>query len=140
MSIIYPAMIAEHEKDYLVFVPDLDTFTEGKSYPEAILMARDAIGIYLVTIQEAGEAMPTASDYAQAIQIAKEKADDKDVQYSAGIPTMIDVDVEAYRRKHDSRMVKKNCTIPYYLDEQARKAGLNFSRVLQEALAERLAN
>lgn len=54
MSIIYPAMIAEHEKDYLVFVPDLDIFTEGKSYPEAILMARDAIGIYLITIQEAG--------------------------------------------------------------------------------------
>ncbi len=120
MSIVYPAMIAEHEKDYLVFVPDLDIYTEGKSYPEAILMARDAIGLYLCTMQEAGEAEPVASDYARAIQITKEKADDKDFQYSSGIPTMIDVDVEAYRKKYDSRMVKKNCTIPYYLDEEVR--------------------
>ena len=140
MNIVYPAMIAENENDYLVFVPDLNIYTEGKSYPDAIRMARDAIGLLITTMQEAGESVPVASDYARALQITKKKADDKDFQYSSGIPTMIDVDVAAYRKKYDTRMVKKNCTIPYYLDEQARKAGLNFSRVLQDALAERLAN
>jgi post-segregation antitoxin (ccd killing protein) len=51
---------------------------------------------------------------------------------------MIDVDFVAYRRKHDNRMVKKNCTIPYYLNVEAEKLGINFSRVLQEALLQKL--
>jgi post-segregation antitoxin (ccd killing protein) len=36
------------------------------------------------------------------------------------------------------RAVKKNCTIPSWLNFEAEKAGVNFSAVLQAALKETL--
>ena len=44
------------------------------------------------------------------------------------------VDFDAYRRANDMRAVRKNVTIPNYLNELAVKAGINFSQVLQEGL------
>ena len=52
--------------------------------------------------------------------------------------TLVDVDMAEYRKKHDNRTVKKNCTIPYYLNVEAEKAGINFSRILQNALKQEL--
>lgn len=44
------------------------------------------------------------------------------------------MDFDAYRRANDMRAVRKNVTIPNYLNELAVKAGINFSQVLQEGL------
>ena len=51
---------------------------------------------------------------------------------------MIDVNFDEYRVRYENKMVKKNCTIPLYLEREAEKQGLNFSRILSEALAQRL--
>jgi len=51
---------------------------------------------------------------------------------------MVDVDFTAYRRKLDNRTVRRNVTLPNWLDYEARKADLNVSKVLQEALMLRL--
>ena len=51
---------------------------------------------------------------------------------------MVDVDFEEYRRKNDMRAVKKNCTIPSWLNFEAERAGINFSAVLQAALKNEL--
>ena len=138
-EVIYPVIISQDKSDYLVYIPDLDRYTEGKDFADAIRMARDLIGLMVMTMEDDGEAIPKASDYAGALAITTEKADDEEFKYSTGIQTMVDVDVAEYRRKHDHTMVKKNCTIPRYLNEAAEKKGINFSRVLQEALAVRLA-
>jgi post-segregation antitoxin (ccd killing protein) len=50
----------------------------------------------------------------------------------------VDVDVDAYRRKIENRTVRKNLTIPSWLNEQAEMAGVNFSSLLQKALKEEL--
>lgn len=50
------------------------------------------------------------------------------------IVTLVDVDFGEYRRKVDNRAVKKNCTIPYWMSVEADKAGVNYSRVLQDAI------
>ena len=50
------------------------------------------------------------------------------------IVTLVDIDFSEYRRKVDNREVKKNCTIPYWLSVEAEKVGINYSRILQEAL------
>ena len=50
------------------------------------------------------------------------------------IVTLVDVDFTEYRRKADNRAVKKNCTIPYWLNVEAEKAGINYSKVLQDAI------
>ena len=63
----------------------------------------------------------------------------KEIEKAEGdIVTLVDVDIAEYRRKEENRMVRKNCTIPYYLNEEAEKAGINFSRLLQDAIKEKL--
>lgn len=42
MKQAYPVFIAEYKEDFLVYVPDMDIFTEGKNVADAIEMARDA--------------------------------------------------------------------------------------------------
>ena len=43
-------------------------------------------------------------------------------------------DLEANRKKQNSKAVKKTLSIPEWLNEEAMAKGLNFSQVLQEAL------
>jgi hypothetical protein len=52
--------------------------------------------------------------------------------------TLVDVDFAEYRRRNDLRTVKKNCTIPSWLNYEAEKAGVNFSTILQAALKQEL--
>ena len=51
-----------------------------------------------------------------------------------GILTYVDVDFCEYRRRIDTKAVRKNVTIPSWLNYEAEHAGINISRVLQEAL------
>ncbi len=132
----YPAFIAPHDNIYLVYVPDMDIYTEGKTIADSIEMARDAIGLKGIDYYDDGKKLPIPSDYNKAQSRAAEVADIFD--YSKGILTLVDVDFLEYRRRIRNRSVKKNCTIPYWMSEQAEKAGINFSKVLQEALGEKL--
>lgn len=122
---VYPVILSPDGSGYVVTVPDFGIVTEGDSLADAIFMARDAIGLMAISMEDDGEKIPDAFS--------------KDVEKSEGdIETFVDVDFVEYRRKHDHRMVKKNCTIPYYLKVEAEKKGINFSKVLQEALSEKL--
>lgn len=136
MKGVYPTFIAKSGKDFLVYVPDMDIYTEGESFINAIEMARDAIGLKGIDLEDGQKEIPLGSDCDTAI--AKAKEDTEIFDYSQGILTFVDVDFMEYRKKHDNRMVKKNCTIPFYLSTAAEKEGINFSRVLQEALIEKL--
>lgn len=52
--------------------------------------------------------------------------------------SLVDVDFDEYRKKNDLRVVKKNCTIPSWLNFAAEQAGINFSAILQAALKKEL--
>lgn len=134
MKGVYPVFIKKTDEEYLVYLPDVDCSTSGESMYDAICMARDLLGSYSLD----GEPMPTPSDEATARQIAKEKADDEDLIFSNLPITMVDIDTEEYRKQLNTKSVKKNCTIPGWLNEKAEAAGLNFSKILQEALTQRL--
>lgn len=138
MKEAYPVYIAKYDKDFLVYVPDLDIYTEGSSPADAIAMARDAICGKAVALEAEQVCLPAASDYEMAREKTIRSADDEQFQYSKGICTLVDVDLDEYRRKLENRSVKKNCTIPYRLSEAADKAGINYSRILQDALMEKL--
>jgi len=127
MKQAYPVIISKSDgKWHGVYVPDFDINTQGKDIPDAIYMARDAIGIVGITKEDMGQELPLP----YSVSIMKENEDD--------IITLVDIDFTEYRKKADNRAVKKNCSIPYCLNEQAERAGINFSKVLQEALSERL--
>lgn len=128
MKNVYPVIITKAENDYLVEIPDFDnSMTEGKSLSEAIDMARDAISLLGITMQDTNQELPSATPIHQIATENKE-----------AIVTLVDVDFDAYRKSLENRSVKKNCTLPAWLCTKAEKAGINFSQVLQEALKERL--
>ena len=133
----YPTFIADNKGAFLVFVPDLDIYTEGNSLTDAIAMARDAIGIKGISLEDDGIDIPDPSTSDQAIEKARREADDV-FDYSQGILTYVDVDFHEYRLKHDNRMVRRNVTLPCWLDYAAEKAQLNVSKILQEALKKTL--
>ena len=126
MKGVYPIVMTQGKEFIVVYIPDFEINTQGKDIAEAIEMARDAIGLMGIDMQDDGEELPTASALS-------------DIRGAEGdIVTLVDVDFSEYRRKNDLRTVKKNCTIPSWLNFEAEKAGLNFSAVLQAALKNEL--
>lgn len=136
MRTAYPAFITKDENEYLVCVPDLDIYTEGKSFADAIAMARDAIGLTGITLEDEGKEVPDPSSQQEALQ--KVKKETEIVDFSKGVLTFVDIDLQEYRRRSDNRTVRRNVTLPNWLNREAEKAHINVSRVLQEALAARL--
>ena len=134
----YPTFIEKNNENYLVFVPDMNIYTEGNSLTDAIEMARDAIGLKGITLEDDGLELPEPSSPEQALFKAREDADDI-FDYSKGLLTYVDVDFSEYRLKHDNKMVRRNVTLPCWLNYEADKAQLNVSKVLQEALKKTLA-
>lgn len=124
-ALVYPVILSKDSEGYFVTIPDFDINTQGTDLADAIYMARDAIGIMGIQYQDDSKPLPIPFSHDFILE-------EGDMQ------TLVDVDFASYRRKHDTRMVKKNCTIPYYLSIAAEKEGINFSRLLQEALQEAL--
>ena len=125
MAVVYPVILSKEANGYFVTIPDFDANTEGETLEEAIFMARDAIGILGIEMEDEGEQLPKPFSRTCEKELGDQEA-------------LIDIDFEDYRKKHDNRTVKKNCTIPYYLNAQVEQAGINFSRLLQDALKREL--
>lgn len=70
--------------------------------------------------------------------IEKAKQDAEDIDFSKGILTYIDVGSSEYRKKVDTKTVRRNVALPSWLNYEAEHAGINVSRVLQEALMKTL--
>ena len=126
MKSIYAIVITppeEGEKYYLVYVPDCDLYTEGKDIADCIKMARDAIGLVGICMEDDGKPIPEPANL---------KPECEDGQLVA----LIDIDFTEYREKNENCSVRKNCTIPAWLDKKAVAQGVNFSAVLQKALVD----
>ena len=126
MKTVYPIVLIPDKVGYVVYVPDFDINTEGDTMAEAIEMARDAIGIVRIDYEDDKKVLPKPSN------ITSIKAKENE------IVSLVDIDFTEYRRKNDTRAVKKNCTLPSWLNERAEAACINFSSVLQEALKQKL--
>lgn len=127
MKAAYPVVLSQGETHIIVFAPDFNINTQGVDTADAIEMARDAIGLMGIDMEDEKEALPTPTALHD---VAREKESD--------VVTLVDVDFAEYRRKNDMRAVKKNCTIPSWLNFEAEKAGVNFSYILQAALKREL--
>jgi antitoxin HicB len=95
---------------------------QGKDMSEAIYMARDALASWLDYLLDEKQAIPNPS---KPNEISLEDGE---------FVSMIDVDMQAYRRRKNSKSVKKTLSIPSWLNEEAEAQNVNFSAILQEAL------
>lgn len=126
MTKVYPIVLTPSTVGYVVHVPDLDIDTQGKDLAEAIYMARDAIGLWGICVQDSGQTIP-------------EPSTGEPPHEPGDVVTLVDIDFDRYRKMHDMSSVRINVTVPAYLKAKAEEAGINFSRELQERLQERLA-
>lgn len=133
MKKVYPAIMTRNAGVMLVEVPDLEILTQGMDLADAIDMARDAIALKIITMEDDGRDIPEASEVA-SIEISKSEFYEEGNSFL----TLVDIDVTEYRRKNDNKMVRRNVTLPNWMNVAAEKEGLNVSKVLQEALRERL--
>ena len=136
MKQVYPTFILElndgSEHPFLVCVPDMDIMTEADSFADAIEMARDAIGLTGISMEDYGDELPKPSSQEMAVKKVREESDV--VDFSKGILTYVDVNFSEYRKKMDVKTVRRNVALPSWLNYEAERAGVNVSRILQEAL------
>ena len=136
MKIVYPVIFTQTEDDkntVLIEVPDLDIFTEGCGMADAIEMARDAIGLAGITLEDMGKEIPQPRD-RRDINLSETEF----VKEGRPFVSLVDIDFTEYRRKVDNKSVRRNVTLPSWLNREAEKAHINVSRVLQEALMQKM--
>lgn len=125
MKLTYPAIFApfEDREGFTVTVPDLPgCVTEGDTLADAILMAQDAASGWVLDELEDGKAAPPASAVSSIHTSGKE------------FVSILALDIDSYAEKYGSKAVRKNLTIPAWLNTFGESRNLNFSKVLQDAL------
>ena len=126
MKLVYPAVFTPciEKEGYTVEVPDLPgCVTEGKDLVEAIEMGVDAASGWVLGELEEGNNIPVPS-LQKNIKIEEPES----------FVSMLVLDMDEYAEKYGDKAVRKNITIPAWLNTYGEKNNINFSRVLQDAL------
>lgn len=129
-KLFYPAIFhMAEEGGFWITFPDLpECMTQGDNMQDAYEMAVDALGLALTSRKQEKQEIPAASELNQ-IAVGKD-------EYCV----IIEFDMLAYKKRTNSKAVKKTLTIPEWLNEEAVALGVNFSQVLQEALIQKIAS
>lgn len=125
MKLAYPALFSKWEEGdgYTVEFPDLPgCVTEGATIAEAVEMAEDAASGWVLGELEDGNDIPAASAPSSI------RASDGE------FVSVVVLDMDAYAEKYGSKAVRKNLTIPAWLNTFAEQQSLSFSQVLTDAL------
>lgn len=123
MLFVYPALFHREDDAYWVEFPDLEgCHTYGGSISETMEAAQEALSAYLLTLLEQGRPLAAPSD------VSVLHTDD-------GFPSLVSCTIDQYR---DTKAVKKTLTIPAWLNDRAMAMGLNFSKILQDALISKI--
>ena len=85
-------------------------------------MGSDAASGWILGELEDGNTIPSASDFNSI------KHD------SDSFINLLVLDIDSYAEKYGDKAVRKNITIPAWLNAYGEKKHLNFSKVLQDAL------
>ena len=119
---VYPAIFhLNDDGSYTITYPDLPgCISEGKSLGNAIYMAQAALTQWIEYLTDKKQFIPSASDL-KTIDLSREE-----------FVSLIRADVK------DGRAVKRTVSIPKWMDDKVTETGLSLSRVLQDALKERL--
>ena len=122
MDYIYPAIFLENDDgSYTVTFPDLPgCISEGRSLASAMDMAQSALSQWIEFLQSEKKAVP------KALGIADVAAGENE------FVSLIRVNIR------DDRAVKRTISLPKWMDDKVSEEGWSLSRVLQDALAQKL--
>jgi antitoxin HicB len=123
MEYVYPAVFHRNEDEsYTITYPDLPgCISEGKTLGNAMYMAQSALTQWIGYLTDKKQELPSPSP-AKKIKTT-----------NGDFVNLIRAEVR------DARAVKRTVSIPKWMDDKVIQSGLSLSRVLQDALGERLA-
>lgn len=130
MTVMYPAIFTETKdknNTTLVYIPDLERSTEGRGVADALFMAKDCIGNMLFDVP--ATKLPPAKSMEEIDASASPFCDS-----GTTFTTLVDVDLNTYRSQKKAKSVRRNITLPQWLDDMATSARLNVSAIAQAAL------
>lgn len=137
----YPAIFyKEDDEGYSVIFPDLKgAATCGDNLEEALAMAIDCLAGYLHSLIIDNEDIPVASNIQDINDdVIKDELEELYIDKSRVFVNIISVNVAEYAEKHFNKAVKKTVTIPAWLADMAESKKLKLSKILQDALKEKL--
>lgn len=122
----YPAVFTKEENGgyfiEIIDVPGAFTGINQDDITYGIQMAEEVLGMVLADMIESNEDLPTSTKIHD-ISLTTEQ-----------FVTLIKVDIEKYLK--DMTLVKKTLTIPSWANERGIRLGINFSKLLTDAIAE----
>lgn len=114
----FPVVCHYEDGGYWSEFPDLPgCFSQGETEQEVIKNSKESLSGYLITLLESGEDIPIAS----SISTVKLEG--------AGFVSLVECELTG-----ETRYVRKNITLPEWMNVKAEKMGINFSQLLQETL------
>lgn len=93
MKTSYPIVLIPEKTGFTVYIPDFDINTQGDNLKDAAEMARDAIGIMGIDMEDDGKIIPTASNVCDVKHTDNETV------------VLVDIDFAEYRRKSKTKSV-----------------------------------
>ena len=121
MKLVYPAIFTPciEKEGYTVVVPDLPgCVSEGATLAEAIEMGSDAASGWILGELEDGNTIPSASDFNSI------KHD------SDSFINLLVLDIDSYAEKYGDKAVRKNITIPAWLNAYGEKNHIKYFKML----------
>lgn len=119
---VYPAIFHSNEDgSFTITYPDLPgCISEGKNLANAMYMAQTALAQWIEYLTDKKQSLPSPTN----LKCLKTT----DLEFV----NLIRADIK------DRRAVKRTVSIPKWMDDMVSEAGLSLSRVLQEALRDKL--
>lgn len=124
---VYPAIFTYDYDGINIEFPDIEgCFSCADTDEEALYMAEDVLGLWMVELEEENEEIPEPTNLKD-IKVGKNQ---KTALIGVWMPTV--------RKAINNKSIKKTLTIPQWLDIMVREKDLNFSYILQEGLKKEL--
>lgn len=119
---VFPAIFEKNlDGSFSITFPDLQgCISEGKSLENALYMAQSALTQWIKFLIDNDETIPTSSDLKNITVKSNE------------FVNLVRADIR------NTSAVKRTVSLPEWLDNLADKSGLSLSKVLQDALKQRL--
>ena len=131
MYVSYPAVFYfdKEGRGYNITFPDFTGATMGENEADGMKMASDFLGCKLYDFVVENKEFPKPTNILDV-----KMEDDGYSDLSKSFVTMVGLDLNQYMKDTETKVVRKNVTIPKYLNEMGKNFNINFSKLLTEAL------
>ncbi|MCC8056486.1 type II toxin-antitoxin system HicB family antitoxin [Cloacibacillus sp.] len=123
MILIYPAIFHKEKNSYWAEFPDLvGCQSYGSDLKDAVINAQESLAAYALTILDEDKKLPVPSDIEK-------------LETEEGFISLVTCNIKIGK---NNKSIKKTLTIPEWLNDKAIAKNINFSKVLQDALIEKV--